>query len=76
MRDIITGIFFGILISAIWWAGITSLTKPTCDEMQREFDTYRVCMTQKGNAAGCRMGIEQFIRYYDLEEELKSCRNP
>lgn len=43
-------------------------THPTDKELRLEYTAYRHCMQQ---ASTCHMDVEDFIRYYQLKEELE-----
>ena len=69
MRDLaiwFAGAFTGVVI----FASLTGMfSAPTPEELQREFDAHRTCMQTAGKTR-CTMTVEDFVRYYELQELL------
>ena len=44
----------------------------TCAEKSYEHESYRLCMQSMGSL-GCKMEVEDFARYRELERQLEEC---
>ncbi len=71
MRRFLQGLALGIFVTALLDAYLGGYFEdPTRASLQMERDAMQACMQGAGRT-GCRMEIEDFIRYYELRDLLE-----
>lgn len=69
------GIMAAVVIASFFMPSAEVQDVPlTCVETQQAHDAYRLCM-QTAAATGCKMQVEDFVAFAELERELKECGN-
>ena len=63
----LSGAIFGTIVTI----GFYAIQPQTPEEMQQEYDGYRMCM-QMASKVQCQMTPRDFVNYYDLKYALEA----